>query len=182
MSLTPTKPLGEWLDAFFAMLETAVETVADVDGLADKADMSRRQRKRMIRQLGVVNMEALRARRHVWKRVRDRFGHFGDDCSMLDLGFAGLESQADGTMLVTSPHVRVQKLQEKVPVIFIDEDEITVVCRFFQFYRATWNQLNPKVFVRTVLAKKGITAENFLTHPESPSGMIRNPFITEIGG
>lgn len=182
MSLTKTKPLGEWLDAFFAMLETAVETVADVDGLADKADLSRSQRKRMTRQLGVVNMEALRARRHVWKRVRDRFGHFGDDCSMLDLGFTGLKSEVDGTMLVTSPHVRVQKFVDKVPVLFTDEDEITVVCRFFQFYRATCNTLDPKAFVKTVLAKKGITAENFLTHPESPSAMIRNPFIQEVGG
>jgi hypothetical protein len=182
MSLTQTKPLGEWLDAFFTMLETAVETVADVDGLANRADMSRGQRKRMNRALGTVNMELLRARRHVWKRVRDRFGNFGDDCNMLELGFAGLKSEADGTMLVTAPRVIVQKFTDKVPVIFMDEDEITVVCRFFQFYRATCNTLDPQAFVRAALAKKGITAENFLTHPESPAALIRNPFLTSIGG
>jgi hypothetical protein len=164
------------------MLETAVETVADVDGLSDRADLSKKQRKRMTAVMGTVNMEKLRERRHIWKRVRDRFGTFGDGCLLHELGFAGLATGADGTMLVTAPQVRVQRFTDKVPVIFTDADEVTVVCRFFQFYRATCNTLDPASFVRSALAAKGITAENFLTHPNSPAGMIRNPFLSPLGG
>jgi hypothetical protein len=176
------KPLGDWLDAFFALLEASVETAADVDGLGERASLSKRQAKRMSHMVGTVNMEKLRERRHVWKRVRDRFGHFGDNCIVEEIGFSGMKTEPDGSIAVTDPVVRVQRYTDKTPVIFNSEEEISVVCRFFQFYRAYCESLDPSAFVRAVLAKRGITAENFLTHPSSPAGMIRNPFLTDLGG
>jgi hypothetical protein len=175
MALANATPLSYWLDAFFALLEVSVAQLADLDGLAERCGLAKKD----IASTPKLDMEALNQRRSVWRRVRNRFGSFGEECFPEDLGFQGLASAPEG-MAVTSNTVKIYRFSDPTsPVVFTDHDEITVVCRFFQFYRSTCHTVNPKKFVREALAKAGITKDNYLTHPLSPAALISNPFREE---
>lgn len=166
------KPLSYWLDAFFLLLETTQEMMYDRQKMSDMM-------KKPIDDIPMPDgqdMEMLKNRRQVWKRVKERFGEFGQDCYTTELGFHGLQTDENGAMRQTQPVLKVYRNDDKVPVVFVDAEEIYTVGRFFQFYRHFCFTKEPDALIVETLKKKGINKDNYHTHPQSPGGLITNPF------
>jgi hypothetical protein len=157
--------LEYWLDAFFTLCEVSVETAANADGLMDGKPAS-------------IDMENLNARRMIWKRVKSKFGTFGQECYPTEIGIDGLEFQPTGEVAITKEKVAFYRNGDPVPVV-LEGDEVTVSARFMQFYNSMHASVDPSMFIRGALEKNGITKDNFYTHPNSPSAIIKNPFTDE---
>jgi hypothetical protein len=173
----PPQPLSYWLDAFFTLTELTVEMVQDIDGLANRLGVPKEKARSMVSPL---NMENLHHRRQVWRNVKAAFGRFGEGIYPTEIFFRNMTTGPMGTMAIEKLPVMIYAKDDKTPVSVNTEDEAVVVARFFQFYRQYAFTLEPDRFVRQSLEAAGITKDNFLTHPKSPSGMINNPFAKEL--
>lgn len=175
MSLvTPgNRPLGEWLEIFLAINESLIESMDNRQEMSDKYGLD----KKMFPKL---DPKRFAERKRVWNQVRKRLGSFGNECTMMELAFWGITRDKDGNLMPDrkKKQIRLYKTgDDKNPVIFTNRDECMVICAFITFYRsADRRQMDPSDIVRASLAAKGITKDNFHTHPGSPAGMITNPF------
>lgn len=167
MEIDKHKPatLDYWIQAFFTLCEVSVDTAANPDGLMDGNPAT-------------INMEQLNERRMVWKRVRNKFGTFGQECYPTEIGIDGLSMLPTGEVAVTKHKVSFYREGDPVPVVF-DGDEVTVAARFMQFYNSMQASVDPSQFIRGMLKQHGINKDNFHTHPNSPAGLIKNPFTDE---
>lgn len=159
VGLDSPRPLQEWLDAFFLLLEMGVEAQDKVKGFR-------------------FNPEKYREQRLLWKTVKEGFGQFGQECFVTNLSVGNLQSCPDGSMAVIAEPVIICNTETGDTLEFQGQ-EVEVVAHFVQFYRALAHTMEPSRFVREQLQSRGITKDNFLTHPDSPADFIRNPFTKE---
>jgi hypothetical protein len=158
-----------WVDAYFTLLAVSG------DSLLSLLPELRKQENRVAEQ-------RIKAER-LWKRVLSRLGSFPDNCVPENFRFSGLQSHKTGDMSQTHDEVCLYQVdKDNKPtdkVCFTSQDEISVIVHFIMFCREQMNKVDPDAYVRQSLLSRGINAENFYTHPQSPAGLIKNPWETE---
>lgn len=159
LGLDDPRPLQDWLEAFFLLLEMGVEAQDRVQGFQ-------------------FDVEKYRSRRTLWRHVKEGFGHFGQECFVTQLAYGNLQACPDGQMAVLAEPVIIRNVDTGDQLEFRG-DEVEVVAHFIQFYRSLCHTADPCRFVRAQLQARGINKDNFLIHPDSPCDYIRNPFTDE---
>ena len=186
MSLEITGPtMRQWWDIYWFAVWEGQETLraelrgGDSSGTIGAAKGSA---KKMLRQ----HDKLLKKRRPFQKRFHKQLqGFFGDTPAMaFSYGGINIDPHTHAVSFSgTRPCLVLANTATGDQVEMTARDEIEGAANFILFYRSqavgdAGEAEDPDVFVRAVLESRGITAENYWTHPESPKDMIKCPFPT----
>lgn len=142
-----------------------------------------REQKKTLRQFE----KNLKKRLPVQKRLhKDCQGFFAD---------TPCQSFAYGGITIDPGTHQVRFTEDKMMVVLVNletndsmevtsQDEVAGIINFILFYRSQavgdgGETEDPNAFVRAVLESRGITKENFWTHPKSPKQLVHNPWGDE---